>query len=642
MAGNPVIAAQQRKTASLLLTSGMFRTAAGAIGDQLLARYQKDLREYLTLRLGSFEASEAAYDELREAVLTRPSDHLRQSPSPRVALLSIASGIAQLRELVGESPGRQHCEPPWAPVRFDAPDDYRAIVELLRTSLPAEDAEVLELRHVRGLEPAKLAGVLLCSEEQASSRLRAAEAYATMLAEDRARGKVPELGPLMRDVCKLDPLPARSEVDQGPPPPLAAGTVLAERYEIAEHVAAGAFGHVYRAVDVLVPGHVVAVKLLHRPATTDAAREGAIRELSLIASAFHPCIVQFKDHGWYDERLWFVMPWYRGETLQERIEREPLSLAEAWPMFEKLARALAVLHSGGIRHQDIKPDNVFLVELETSEGEVPELLPVLLDLGVAAPKNDMALAGTPAYFAPEAAAKLTDAEATEPLTEKADVYALALSLVHAVHPPAAYEHADMELSDFVQVRAREAPAVPKAAGLRRHRERLARWLAFDASERPTARRLADELAVLASGSSGRIRRSAAVPRRPWPWLAVGCLLGLGAAAALLVQQGLPFPSPAWLPLSSAAEERLAPSSRDAAILEQRLREAERRAERLERALVQARERPWVPLPEPEPPLPDEQGPGEPGPDGSGSSAAGPDGEDDGAEPESRRMAAATP
>src|SRR5690606_29568266 len=140
-------------------------------------------------------------------------------------------------------------------------------------------------------------------------------------------------------------------------------------------------------------GHVVTLKLLHRVARTPAAREGAIRELSLIASAFHPSLVHFKDHGWFEDRLWFVMPFYVGEMLLERLERGPLELDDTLAHFERLARALAALHAAGIRHQDIKPENIFLVELATgAAADRPEILAVLLDLGVAAPNGEMALA----------------------------------------------------------------------------------------------------------------------------------------------------------------------------------------------------------------------------------------------------------
>src|SRR5690606_2592604 len=99
---------------------------------------------------------------------------------------------------------------------------------------------------------------------------------------------------------------------------------------------------------------------------------------------FHPSIVQFKDHGWHESRLWFVMPWYEGESLQARIDRQPLSRTEARQIFEPLARALAAMHASGLRHQDVKPENIFLANIKRHGEGVSDILPVLLDLGVAA------------------------------------------------------------------------------------------------------------------------------------------------------------------------------------------------------------------------------------------------------------------
>src|SRR5690606_30608451 len=91
---------------------------------------------------------------------------------------------------------------------------------------------------------------------------------------------------------------------------LTVGDVVASRYRVEELLGAGAFADVYRAADLEVPDHVVALKLFRLPASNDGV---AVRELRLIASVSHPSVVQFKDHGWHEGRIFFVMPFYRGE-----------------------------------------------------------------------------------------------------------------------------------------------------------------------------------------------------------------------------------------------------------------------------------------------------------------------------------------
>ncbi len=92
------------------------------------------------------------------------------------------------------------------------------------------------------------------------------------------------------------------------------------------------------------------------------------------------------------------MPFYDGETLEQRLKREPrVSLEEGMLLAARLARAVAVLHRAGIIHRDIKPDNVLLLK----DGGLR-----LIDLGVARlpqiedfPPED--IPGTPSYMAPE-------------------------------------------------------------------------------------------------------------------------------------------------------------------------------------------------------------------------------------------------
>jgi serine/threonine protein phosphatase PrpC len=119
--------------------------------------------------------------------------------------------------------------------------------------------------------------------------------------------------------------------------------------------------------------------------------------------------------------LYTVMPLYPGELLETRLGRRPgLGLEEGRNITIKLARAAAALHSAGIIHRDIKPDNVIL----ESEGSLK-----LIDLGVVRvpgledfPPTD--IPGTPAYMAPEMFSG-------EPGNEATDIYALGVTMFRA-------------------------------------------------------------------------------------------------------------------------------------------------------------------------------------------------------------------
>ncbi|MDB4972070.1 MAG: hypothetical protein JWN48_411, partial [Myxococcaceae bacterium] len=229
----------------------------------------------------------------------------------------------------------------------------------------------------------------------------------------------------------------------------------------------------------------------------------------LIASVFHPSVVQLKDHGWHEGHLWFVMPLYRGETLSTRLKRGPLTRRQAREIFEPLAEALATMHRAGVRHQDVKPENVFLASLDledTQDGVPVRVLPVLLDLGVAAKDAELVLAGTPAYFAPEVAARFAGASDPPPVGPKADVFSLALTLCHALDPSPREQVAAGAVDAFVAFRAAHAPKVPQQRDLRDLRSYFERWLHFSPDFRPSAEEFHRELSALTRPEERAARR----------------------------------------------------------------------------------------------------------------------------------------
>jgi serine/threonine protein kinase len=310
------------------------------------------------------------------------------------------------------------------------------------------------------------------------------------------------------------------------PAQVGVGSVIGGRYQIVRFVAEGAFGAVYQAQDLDVAGHVVALKLMHRAPATRQERQMHVREVQLIAAISHPSVVSFKDHGVHQDRLYIVMPWYEGETLHARLKRGPLPRREAQRIFQQLAQALSAVHARGIRHQDVKPENILLARF----GEGQPDFPVLLDLGVGAFHHEFVPAFTPAYVAPEMARAhldVTEGRDARAVDGKSDVFALALTLFDALAPGA------RELSGYdsslgaLTKRSREGVLLPHEQGLRDLSPTFARWLAVDPARRPTAEELARELSVLTRDEDRRAERRRAAWR-------VGPLLAAALLTALVL------------------------------------------------------------------------------------------------------------
>jgi serine/threonine protein kinase len=281
-----------------------------------------------------------------------------------------------------------------------------------------------------------------------------------------------------------------------PEPLPGVGDVVGGHYRLETLLGEGMFGKVYVARRLDVPEHRVALKLL--PRSLYASRN-VERELVMLATVGHPHVVQLKDHGTTPDYVWLTMPVYQGQTLAERLEKGTLSCKQASEIFLPIARGLDALHDAGLRHQDVKPENIFLAVFG---GRVH---PILLDLGAAAEKDATFVAGTALYAAPEQVAALAGLASAAPYSEKMDTYGLASTLLYALVGPrhfpgeTATDRSELAEAQDVRTRAPLGPgALPEVTGPARDQlaTALARWLAFAPAERPTMRELCEQLDVL--------------------------------------------------------------------------------------------------------------------------------------------------
>ena len=155
-------------------------------------------------------------------------------------------------------------------------------------------------------------------------------------------------------------------------------------------------------------------------------------------------------------RLYNVMPYYRGETLEQCLLREPMDLGKGVRIALRICKAVYALHKHRIIHRDIKPDNIILLGDDGLK---------LLDLGVALlPGIKDALEdtapGTPSYMAPE----LFQGEQGN---EQTDLYALSVTL-YRMFSNGRYPYGEIE--PFTR------PRFDKLTPLNQYRPDLPSWL----------------------------------------------------------------------------------------------------------------------------------------------------------------------
>lgn len=144
-------------------------------------------------------------------------------------------------------------------------------------------------------------------------------------------------------------------------------------YEIESPIGAGGMGEVYRAKDTRLD-RIVAIKVLPTHLSDHPAlKERFDREAKAISSLSHPNICALYDVGHQDGVDFLVMEYLEGESLADRIKREPLSLDKVTAFGVQIAEALDRAHRSGVVHRDLKPGNIML----TREGVK------LLDFGLA-------------------------------------------------------------------------------------------------------------------------------------------------------------------------------------------------------------------------------------------------------------------
>jgi serine/threonine protein kinase len=202
------------------------------------------------------------------------------------------------------------------------------------------------------------------------------------------------------------------------------GAVLGGVYRITGLIGEGGMGAVYEAVQLRLNKRV-AVKLMARDlAANREALARFHREAEITSRLGHPHLVSVVDFGQAESgEPYLVMEYLEGEDLDHRLRRVGRMPIEAVAhVVKQVASALSAAHGQGVVHRDLKPGNIFLVQIP---GE-PDFAKVL-DFGISKMKaartqltNASAVMGTPNYMSPEQATGMV-----EEVDHRTDQWALA-------------------------------------------------------------------------------------------------------------------------------------------------------------------------------------------------------------------------
>ncbi|HMU41095.1 MAG TPA: protein kinase [Pseudomonadota bacterium] len=234
------------------------------------------------------------------------------------------------------------------------------------------------------------------------------------------------------------------------------GKVLADRFEILSRIGEGGTGVVYKAKQVTVD-RTVAIKVLGAHVSSDPQWVKRFHnEARAAARLDHPNTVRMIDFGETKDGLLFIaMEFLHGRPLSDEISRlGKIPPQRALRIISQVCQSLQEAHGQGIIHRDIKPDNVFLVEMK-GQGDFVKVL----DFSVAkmdTPDAQLTRAGTvfgtPAYMSPEQARGVK-------LAPQSDVYACGIVLYEMLTGKPPFEAAlPMEVV-MMHLRQKPAPLV---------------------------------------------------------------------------------------------------------------------------------------------------------------------------------------
>jgi eukaryotic-like serine/threonine-protein kinase len=305
------------------------------------------------------------------------------------------------------------------------------------------------------------------------------------------------------------------------------------RYELLGILGRGGMGTVYLGDDG--EGRRVAIKMVRPEFAHDEEFRGRFRSEVTRAQQVPPfSTAEVIDADPEHDPPYLVVEYVEGPSLSMVVkQRGPLTGAALHGVAVGMASALSGIHSAGVIHRDLKPGNVLI-----AMGGIK-----VIDFGIARAfeatskhtRTDQ-LVGTVSYMAPER----FDGDESRPVGPASDIFAWGAVVMYAGTGRTPF-HADSPPATAMRILTGE----PDLAGLPEQlKQVVARALAKDPRERPTARELLDLLVAGGTGGGTGALAAVALQQRPtaalptrMPVLSRRAQIILTGTAALLLLVG---------------------------------------------------------------------------------------------------------
>jgi serine/threonine protein kinase len=193
---------------------------------------------------------------------------------------------------------------------------------------------------------------------------------------------------------------SRTEPVEGAIPALTDAPRQIGKYWVDGLLGAGGQGQVFRVIDNKL-GRNLVLKVSQRSIDGDpAAYERLLREGRLLTECVHPNLIRVVDFDLHEGRPFLVMEHIHGLNLEQFARDHKPKPRQAAQIVAIVAAAVRYIHTRGIIHLDIKPQNILI----DRKGQ-----PRLIDFGLArirhawAEDASRAVGGTVSYMSPEQA-----------------------------------------------------------------------------------------------------------------------------------------------------------------------------------------------------------------------------------------------